>query len=66
MMDSPHILIITCAYNISTGSQQCLKEVSYGIPLDVYSHLLPGLQEEAMSKLNEALSKREGDEKNRN
>ena len=30
--------------------------------MDVYSHLLPGMQKDAMSKLDEALKKKQGEE----
>jgi hypothetical protein len=31
--------------------------------MDVYSHLLPGMQKDAISKLDEALKRQEGDKK---
>jgi integrase len=42
--------------------QELLGHTQIGMTLDVYSHLLPGMQEEAMSKLDEALKKQEEDD----
>jgi integrase len=43
--------------------QELLGHTQIGITMDVYSHLLPGMQKDAMSKLDEALKRQEGDEK---
>lgn len=42
--------------------QELLGNTQIGITMDVYSHLLPGMQKDAMSKLDEALKKKKGDE----
>lgn len=43
--------------------QELLGHTQISITMDVYSHLLPGMQKEAMTKLDEALKKKQGDEK---
>jgi integrase len=43
--------------------QELLGHTQIGITMDVYSHLLPGMQKDAMSKLDEALKKKKGGEK---
>jgi integrase len=43
--------------------QELLGRTQISITMDVYSHLLPGRQKDAMSKLDEALKKKPGDEK---
>jgi integrase len=43
--------------------QELLGHTQIGITMDVYSHLLPGMQQDAMSKLNAALTRQESDEK---
>jgi integrase len=43
--------------------QELLGHTQIGITMDVYSHVLPGMQQDAMGKLNEALKRQEGDEK---
>ncbi|HLZ57904.1 MAG TPA: site-specific integrase [Ktedonosporobacter sp.] len=43
--------------------QELLGHTQISITMDVYSHLLPGMQKDAMSKLDEALKKKPGDEK---
>ncbi len=43
--------------------QELLGHTQISITMDVYSHLLPGMQKDAMSKLDEALKKKKGDEK---
>jgi integrase len=41
--------------------QELLGHTQISITMDVYSHVLPGMQQDAMGKLNEALRKRESD-----
>jgi integrase len=43
--------------------QELLGHTQINITMDVYSHVLPGMQKDAMSKLDEALKRQEGDEK---
>ena len=43
--------------------QELLGHTQIGITMDVYSHLLPGMQKDAMSKLDEAMKRQGGDEK---
>lgn len=43
--------------------QELLGHTQISITMDVYSHLLPGMRKDAMSKLDEALKRQEGDEK---
>jgi len=43
--------------------QELLGHTQIGITMDVYSHLLPGMQKDAMSKLNAVLTRQESDEK---
>src|SRR5260370_27942104 len=43
--------------------QELLGHTQISITMDVYSHVLPGMQQDAMGKLNEALSKRESDKR---
>ncbi len=43
--------------------QELLGHTQISITMDVYSHLLPGMQKDAMSKLDEALKKKQSDEK---
>lgn len=43
--------------------QELLGHTQIGITMDVYSHLLPGMQKDAMSKLDEALKRSDGSEK---
>ena len=43
--------------------QELLGHTQISITMDVYSHLLPGMQKDAMSKLDEALKRQKGDEK---
>ena len=43
--------------------QELLGHTQISITMDVYSHVLPGMQQDAMGKLNEALRRREGDDK---
>ena len=42
--------------------QELLGHTQIGITMDVYSHLLPGMQQDAMSKLNTVLIRQESDE----
>ncbi len=42
--------------------QELLGHTQISITMDVYSHLLPGMQKDAMSKLDEALKRQEGNE----
>ena len=43
--------------------QELLGHTQINITMDVYSHLLPGMQKDAMSKLDDALKRQQGDEK---
>jgi integrase len=43
--------------------QELLGHTQIGITMDVYSHVLPGMQQDAMGKLNEALKRQEDKEK---
>ena len=43
--------------------QELLGHTQISITMDVYSHMLPGMQQDAIGKLNEVLKKQEGDEK---
>ncbi len=43
--------------------QELLGHTQISITMDVYSHVLPGMQQDAMGKLNEALRKRESDKR---
>jgi integrase len=39
--------------------QELLGHTQIGITMDVYSHVLPGMQQDAMGKLNEVLKRQE-------
>ncbi len=43
--------------------QELLGHTQISITMDVYLHVLPRMQQDTMSKLNEALRRREGDDK---
>jgi integrase len=43
--------------------QELLGHTQISMTMDVYSHLLPGMQKDAMSKLDEALKKQQNGEK---
>ena len=43
--------------------QELLGHTQISMTMDLYSHVLPGMQQDAMGKLNEALRRREGDDK---
>lgn len=42
--------------------QEILGHTQIGTTMDIYSHVLPGMQEDAMSKLQDALSRHEDDD----
>ena len=43
--------------------QELLGHTQIGITMDVYSHLLPGMQQDAMSKLDAALKRQESEKR---
>lgn len=43
-------------------AQELLGHTQISITMEAYSHLLPGMQKDAMSKLDEALKRRDGKE----
>lgn len=43
--------------------QELLGHTQISMTMDVYSHVLPGMQQDAMSKLNAALLRQENDDK---
>ena len=43
--------------------QELLGHTQISITMDVYSHVLPSMQQDAMGKLNEALRRRESDKR---
>jgi len=43
--------------------RELLGHTQISMTMDVYSHMLPGMQQDAIGKLNEVLKKQEGDEK---
>ena len=60
-----YISLLRKLYQYTTNGMvsELLGHTQIGITMDVYSHLLPGMQKDAMGKLNEALRRREGDDK---